>query len=136
LNVLLNGDWVYRSPGTPSGGTGIAYRASDLLHPIVTVTETVMIDTGIAPEYGTASASDGRFPRYHEYMRHCCGFNIPKMLNNVWWDANRFHMPPMPGGANYLFNDGHVEYMPATTNWAVNADSDTVAQRNFCPWLP
>lgn len=136
LNALLNGDWVYRSPGTPVGGTGAVYRASDLLHPIVTVTETVMNDTGVAPEYGADSASDGRFPRYHEYMRHCCGFDIPKTLKSAWWDANRFHLPPMPGGANYLFNDGHVEYMPATTNWALNADSDTVAQRNFCPWLP
>jgi type II secretory pathway pseudopilin PulG len=135
LNAMLNGDWVYRSPGTPSTGTGVAYRASDLFHPVVTVTETVMLEAGVDPEYGAASASDGRFPRYHEYMRHGCGFNIPHTLNPQWWNLNELHLPPMPGGANYLFNDDSVVYMPATTNWALNADSDTVAQTNFCPWL-
>lgn len=136
LNVLLNGSWVWRSPGIPSGGTGVAYRVSDLLHPIVTVTEGAVTEQN--------SGYQGMFPRYHEYLRHLNSFYPGPAANYYspftaanFWNAAGQIAPALPGGANYLFSDGHVEFVLAMTNsWGLFQDSKCANDTHYSPWTP
>ncbi len=65
------------------------------------------------------------FPWYIDHTRHGFRYTAPRF----WYET----YPPLPGKANYLWNDGHVSTVNATELWVRKQHSNLMSEPNFCP---
>ncbi len=109
---------------------GLAYKLTQLRHPVVLVAENPIC---IKPD-GNALCPDSAFPWFIESMRHGFPRVAPEGLGGGGGYAYSSLLPKWGGGANYLWTDGHVEYVDGDTLWVRKQHSAMFSEPNFSPW--
>lgn len=95
---------------------GLAWKLSQLRHPVVLVAENPIS----IKRDGNPLSPGGAFPWYIENMRHNFPRVPPESVNDTVYNSIGINSNPLPdwgGGANYLWTDGHVEYINGGTLW-------------------
>jgi prepilin-type N-terminal cleavage/methylation domain-containing protein/prepilin-type processing-associated H-X9-DG protein len=103
-----------------------AYRTFKIRHPVVVVAEGDLGNPGIS-----------YVGWYFEYFRHQ-GRLGPQSSSSGGFYVSSSPLPKLPGGANYLWHDGHVSFELASEKWVRcqgTGANPINAQPQWCPWL-